>query len=360
MMTVHAGKELHVQDEGAGKMKHAAFVERWRREIALVLCILGLYASFFYYGIMQEKIMKTKYGDENFNHPVLMVLVQCIVNTVAAKIILQVVGSASGTNPSAPQYKFAICAFAVLCSMVFANAAIAYISYPLQVLAKSCKMIPVMLIGKAILRRFYTPREYFCVVMLTLGVILFSTANVSGETMRLDTLGKNVGLGLLLVTASLLFDGIGGPYAERTCNSHGTTSYELMLFQNAWSVPMLAVGFVLGGSSVEGISFLQRHPEVMKDLLIFSVSAATGQAFVFYILRNYSALICTGVTTTRKFFTIFVSIVYYNHHLSGIQWLAIAIVFGCIIWESLRHVQRKMQQQEEVVEQVREADEVEA
>eukprot|EP00190_Bangiopsis_sp_CCMP1999_P006905 CAMPEP_0198723922 /NCGR_PEP_ID=MMETSP1475-20131203/1434_1 /TAXON_ID= ORGANISM="Unidentified sp., Strain CCMP1999" /NCGR_SAMPLE_ID=MMETSP1475 /ASSEMBLY_ACC=CAM_ASM_001111 /LENGTH=365 /DNA_ID=CAMNT_0044485257 /DNA_START=19 /DNA_END=1116 /DNA_ORIENTATION=- len=348
-MTVQSAKEQ--LDEGSGKLKHLAFVEKWRRELALVMCILGLYGSFFFYGIMQEKIMKTKYGEENFNYPVLMVLVQCIVNTGAAKIILHVAGGPQGTNPSAPQYKFAICAFAVLCSMVFANAAIAYISYPLQVLAKSCKMIPVMLIGKVILRRTYTLREYFCVFMLTMGVILFSTANLSGEAMRLDTFGKNVGLGLTLVSLSLLFDGIGGPYAERTCNSHGTTSYELMLYQNAWSVPMLAAGFVLGGSSSEGISFIRRHPEVIKDLLVFSFSAAIGQAFVFYILRNYSALICTGVTTTRKFFTIFVSIIYYNHTLSSTQWLAISIVFGCIIWESLQHVQNKMRQQQQQQQQ---------
>mmetsp|Transcript_33759 Transcript_33759/g.132688 ORF Transcript_33759/g.132688 Transcript_33759/m.132688 type:complete len:88 (+) Transcript_33759:1696-1959(+) len=77
------------------------------------------------------------------------------------------------------------------------------------------------------------------------------------------------------------------------------------------------------------------------DLFMFSLSSSAGQVFVFYILRNYSALICTAVTTTRKFFTVLVSIVYYNHSLSLQQWLAVLMVFGGILWEAVDHIAQK-------------------
>mmetsp|Transcript_33760 Transcript_33760/g.132690 ORF Transcript_33760/g.132690 Transcript_33760/m.132690 type:complete len:285 (+) Transcript_33760:937-1791(+) len=273
-----------------------------------------------------------------------MVLCQCAVGSVTGKAIVAFVSTETGVNSSkadVPQYKFSLCAFAVLSSMVLSNAAIQFISYPLQVLAKSCKMIPVMFIGKLILRRVYTIKDYARVFLLTAGVVLFSNASVKLSNTDVDALWSHGALGLSLVVAALCFDGVGGPYAERTCKEYGTTSHELMLYQNLWSVPILIAGILVHGELGYIIGFIGKHPEVLMDLFMFSLSSSAGQVFVFYILRNYSALICTAVTTTRKFFTVLVSIVYYNHSLSLQQWLAVLMVFGGILWEAVDHIAQK-------------------
>ena len=65
--------------------------------------------------------------------------------------------SSPGTD-STPTTYYAIAAFTYLTAMVSSNKALLWVNYPTQVIGKSCKPIPVMLLGKfkAIPRRLYT------------------------------------------------------------------------------------------------------------------------------------------------------------------------------------------------------------
>ena len=78
----------------------------------------------------------------------------------------------------------------------------------------------------------------------------------------------------------------------------------------------------------------------------FALTSAAGQMFIYYTVRHYGSLVCTMITTTRKFFTILVrcrasagsaterapparqlSVFWFGHKLSVVQWVAVAVVF---------------------------------
>ena len=54
-----------------------------------------------------------------------------------------------------------------------------YLSYPSQVVFKSCKLIPVMLGGIVIQRKQYTVLEFLASGLLSLGLAVFTLADVS-------------------------------------------------------------------------------------------------------------------------------------------------------------------------------------
>ncbi|XP_025018618.1 solute carrier family 35 member B1-like [Tetranychus urticae] len=56
--------------------------------LKLIICALGIFVCYFYYGLLQEKITRSKYGsdDEKFVYPMCLVLCQCIVNAILAQI----------------------------------------------------------------------------------------------------------------------------------------------------------------------------------------------------------------------------------------------------------------------------------
>ncbi|CAH1419525.1 unnamed protein product [Lactuca virosa] len=60
---------------------------------------------------------------------------------------------------------------------------LAYLNYPAQLMFKSTKVLPVMIMGAFIpgLRRKYPPREYFFVVHLVVGLFLFTLADVNSS-----------------------------------------------------------------------------------------------------------------------------------------------------------------------------------
>lgn len=75
----------------------------------------------------------------------------------------------------------------------------------LQVLAKSCKMVPVMLMGTLIGGKFYSALEYGCALLIAAGISLFATQTSSKVVRKLAA--PNAPLGYALCLLNLFFDG---------------------------------------------------------------------------------------------------------------------------------------------------------
>ena len=72
-------------------------------------------------------------------------------------------------------------------------------------LAKSCKMIPVMVMGTLIGGKFYSALEYACALMIAAGISLFARQSSSKVTAKLAA--PNAPLGYALCLVNLVFDG---------------------------------------------------------------------------------------------------------------------------------------------------------
>lgn len=115
----------------------------------LLVCASGIFVCYFYFGMLQEKITRGQYGDENnrekFTYMFALVFVQCVVNYVFAKTILLTVMK-QGEDTTSTLY-YSLSALTYLLAMVCSNMALKFVSYPTQVIAKSGKPIPVMILG---------------------------------------------------------------------------------------------------------------------------------------------------------------------------------------------------------------------
>ena len=84
---------------------------------------------------------------------------------------------------------------------------------------------------------------------------------------------------------------------------------------------------LLTGEVWEFGSFARRHPIVLGKLLSLSIASSLGQNFIFMTITYFGPLICSVITTTRKFFTVLASVIYFNHPLALHQWLGVVSVF---------------------------------
>ena len=178
----------------------------------------------------------------------------------------------------------------------------------LQVIGKSCKPIPVMVLGVLVGRKKYPALKYLFILMIVAGVALFmykdSAAQKSGSS---DSL---IGIGELLLLVSLTCDGLTGAVQERMKAEHGTKSGHMMLAMNKWSIGYLLVALLITGEGFQFISFLQRHPSVLWELASFSVASALGQFFIFMTVSDFGPLPCSIITTTRSLLLLYLQVVY--------------------------------------------------
>ena len=69
-------------------------------------------------------------------------------------------------------------------------------------------------------------------------------------------------------------------------------------------------------------------PEVQYDIGAFCVCAAIGQLTIFLVMKEFGSLTWITISITRKFFTILVSVIMFNHVICFEQWVGVAAVFS--------------------------------
>ena len=94
--------------------------------------------------------------------------------------------------------------------------ALNYVSFPLQNLFKSTKVIPVMGMGRLLRGVTYTLTEYMEAILITSGVVIFSMAKGGhGDTER------NSVLGVMLLLTYVSFDSFTSQYQTKLFKDHG-------------------------------------------------------------------------------------------------------------------------------------------
>lgn len=304
----------------------------------LLLYAAGIGLSYWYFGVLQEKITRTKHepGSEMFTCTMTLVLLQCIFNTIFAKFILAFVLK-QGRDLTKSTY-YGICSLTYLTAMVSSNMALQHVNYPTQVVGKSCKPIPIMILGVLLGKKRYSVRKYFFVTLIVLGVALFLYKKNIFENNSLGDKEQDsgnsllsyltsIGIGELLLILSLTMDGLTGAVQERMKAEYQSKSGHMMFKINLWSTFYLSIATVASGELIKFYHFIQRHPNLVGDIALFSILSAIGQFFIFLTVTEFGPLPCSIVTTTRKFFTVLTSVFYFGNNLNKTEWLGTSLVF---------------------------------
>jgi len=247
--------------------------------------------------------------------------------------------------------------------MTASNEALGYTSYPTAVLAKSSKLIPNMAMGVLVERRDYSKREWLGATLITAGIIIFNFSRMKKNSREQENEDTSYGLSLLLF--SLGMDGLlascqgmlkddknnkndGSESDEKINTYRPPTALETMLFTNLYAtllfIPIsiysrqLQNGLMLiktiastvkGNTSTMGESIIAFFShDLVYNIFLLNTTAAIGQIFIFLTIYYFSTLMCTTITTTRKFFTILLSIRLYKHVFTTLQWTCVGMVFG--------------------------------
>lgn len=170
----------------------------------------------------------------------------------------------------------------------------------------------------------YPVRKYIFIVLIVIGVALFmyKDSNVTKKQSE-----SQLSVGELLLLLSLTMDGLTSAVQERMRAEHNSRSGHMMLNMNVWSVIFSGTVIVILGELSEFISFLQRYPSTIWHIMTFSIAGAFGQYFIFLTVAEFGPLPCSIITTTRKFFTVLGSILFFGNNLTFRQWMGTFTVF---------------------------------
>lgn len=329
--------------------------------VQLLIAVGGIYASFLTWALLQERLTTTSYGSaaspEFFKFPIFLNTIQSSFAVLTGLLYLTVTTSTGKPIPPLFPSKAAfvpLLLVSITASLAspFGYASLAHIDYITFILAKSCKLLPVMFLHITIYRKRYPLYKYLVVLAVTAGVAVF-TLHASSHKNSKSSAKKNSSWGLLLLGINLLFDGLTNstqdyifstfqPYTgpQMMCATNllntlltmgylGLSPYVAHTGVGEWIALDLSAGGQ-GGEVGAALAFMRRHPGVWTDVLGFAACGAVGQVFIFYTLSAFSSLLLVTVTVTRKMLTMILSVVWFGHRLSGMQWLGVGLVFGAV------------------------------
>lgn len=177
----------------------------------------------------------------------------------------------------------------------------------------------------------YTLREYAAVFAIIAGTTIVSMGKKS-------TGPASSALGIAFVFLSLACDGVVGGMqsrlkAETKKRGASAKPYDMMFWTNLFMALTAAAFAVVLGEASTGVSFCLNNPVILEKIVKFAVCSAVGQSFIFYTIANFDPLVCTTVTTTRKVFSVLLSIFLNGHAMSPQGWFGITLASVGILSE---------------------------
>jgi len=292
----------------------------------------GIYAAFLYYGYLQEEVLNfTSTSGEKFKYSWFLQVLEAFANVILGLVCgLVFEGMPRAAVPQVPYF----ISGAVQVSAKYCTTAsmVAGVSFPVATLAKSSKMVPVM-IGQLVLgKATYTFREYAHVAAIVGGTALVSMAGKSKPG------AGSSATGLAFLVAALACDGVVGGTQKRlkqALSEKGMKekNFEMQFFTNLYmTVTAIFFSFFLGEFR-PGYEFLIANPSIFKNIIQFALCSAVGQAFIFYMISSFDPLACTTVTTTRKVFSVLYSIFAKGHQLNTQGWAGVSLACAGILAE---------------------------
>ncbi|VEN52788.1 unnamed protein product [Callosobruchus maculatus] len=250
----------------------------------LLFYFCGLQISYLSWGVLQEKVMTQKYENSDkevgyFKDSQFLVFINRILAFLTAAIILF---CSKQPRHRCPLYKYMYCSLSNIMSSWCQYEALKYVSFPHQVLAKASKTIPVMIMGKLVSKTKYEFYEYVTAIILSIGMLLFMVD--TGNDRSNSTITTFSGI---FTTVSLLQQ------------SSFMTSFEFMI----------------------------RFPQFIVDAILLSLCSAGGQLFIYNTVSSFGPLVFVIISTIRQGFSVLLSCMIYQHHVSAVGIFGVCLVF---------------------------------
>lgn len=314
--------------------------EFFKQGFKFLMCFCGLQASYLTWGYMQELIMTTEFlpteraPSGKFPSAAFCVFSNRFLAVIVALICVRVRKGAFFENNKAPLLAFTPCALSNTISSWSQYASLKYVSFPVQTVFKSSKIIPVMMMGKLLKGTSYPLGQYVEAGLITLGVAIFSIMSKSSSSEA-----STEAIGLVFMLSYIFFDSFTSQWQDRVYHEYGRPNvdpYQMMLGVNSSAILITTAGLIVTGDFPVVIEFLTVNPLAFKYNIITAITSASGQLCIFYTIKEFGPIVFTIIMTTRQMLSICLSSVLFAHSISWKASLGAALVFSVIFYQIRR------------------------
>ncbi|GKU95352.1 hypothetical protein SLEP1_g8723 [Rubroshorea leprosula] len=288
---------------------------KWQQ---FLICSSGFFFGYLVNGICEEYV----YNRLQFSYGWYFTFVQGFVYLML--IYLQGFTTKQMVNPWKTYVKLSA---VLMGSHGLTKGSLAFLNYPAQIMFKSTKVLPVMIMGAFIpgLRRKYPLHEYVSALLLIVGLILFTLADA-------QTSPNFSIVGVIMISGALIMDSFLGNFQEAIFTMNpDTTQMEMLFCSTVVGIPFLLAPMILTGELFRAWSSCSQHPYVYGVLVFEAMATFVGQVSVLSLIALFGAATTAMITTARKAVTLLLSYMIFTkplteQHGTGLLLIAMGII----------------------------------
>ncbi|KAK1586667.1 hypothetical protein Q3G72_004865 [Acer saccharum] len=288
---------------------------KWQQ---FLICSSGFFFGYLINGICEEYV----YNRLQFSYGWYFTFVQGFVYLVL--IYLQGFTTKQMVNPWKTYVKLSA---VLMGSHGLTKGSLAFLNYPAQIMFKSTKVLPVMIMGEFIpgLRRKYPVHEYISALLLVVGLILFTLADA-------QTSPNFSIIGVLMISGALVMDSFLGNLQEAIFTMNpDTTQMEMLFCSTVVGLPFLLAPMILTGELFTAWNSCAQHLYIYGVLVFEAMATFVGQVSVLSLIAIFGAANTAMITTARKGVTLLLSYLIFTkplteQHGTGLLLIAMGVI----------------------------------
>ena len=134
-----------------------------------------------------------------------------------------------------------------------------------------------------------------------------------------NSTASNSTFGLILLFLSLCMDGVCGMQQDVVVPRFKPSPLRLQQMLNVYGILVSLITSLLLKELVPGVSFFLTNRRCLWLAVQFGLCSSVGQLCILYTVRHFPPLVLSTITTTRKFFSILLSVLFMGNYISPYQ-----------------------------------------
>lgn len=313
----------------------------------------ALHGCFLSYGVFKE-VLVTR---DHIASPVLVLSSRLMSIICSAMYLLVTEGRIS---LGAPLLSMSAFAFTNEASTWAGYEMLKYLSFPVQVMAKSVKMLPNMIMGRVVNGTKYSVYQYgqSVAAIICVGIMHFTDEAHEGKDAAGSGKGRHgalngqaemsesykLGMGIAMLIVFFVTDSFTSQWQTAIYTKHPKiTQTQMMLGGNLLGLVFTSSTLFASWSKISAsLAVAMDSPEIMWRIVGLGIVSALGQFCIYSAIRMLGSLSFTWIMTARQLLSVLISLVFFGHGINVVKLLCILTVFAIMSWKQLSKLPEKI------------------
>lgn len=281
-------------------------------------------------------------------------------------------GADGGSHVRVPYYLFSLCSIGNIVSSWCQYESLKYVDFSVQVsslclqllysylnlyvhvqiLFKSSKLLPVMIMSVLVSRKKYKIRDYLIAFAVCCGLVVFTIGDeevkaassptpASNETNSTSdaSLEKDASHGqlwylingLILLLMYVGFDAFTSNWQERMSREYDVNFLQMMFLVNVYSTILSLASLVYQSQLVSSMTTILSIPQLSIDVALLGLSSALSNAPIYLTVTRFGAVALACVMIARQLFSVITSFIVFQHLVNLKEVIGVIVAFSGLI-----------------------------